>query len=410
MCVVGILLLASNLISSIVSAKLGDLISEADPTGYCLYCLLKIPAQYFLDLTDVILSIWIISAYISRILSLFGPGWYRSKGGLFGLVMKHVTGDTRWAQRNYQEVIIEWIRKRKLDNICHLISGASALFLIAYLEMKESFWWEVSWLIAYGVYGLTLVISNWIVVPIAKEMTFGQLVPLVLIILPFFAFLEAFDGKERSIGNIPPTSSTASESQHSQMERQEPSVPAVSEDSIQRQPEGGKAAVESVSEHPQNAALPFPAAQEPAAFQLPQNAQPIALRDANQQGNVSGKEEEEAGLGHSKNVTESRSKSATLRAGLEKIKDAVHFDNDELYNIRAFRRYAFFTVFIYTGFMFEFASLLGLNFGPGSALGLYFSSLLFIPEILCRSLQLGDIINALLKKYRTNGPEHHLNV
>jgi hypothetical protein len=212
------------------------------------------------------------------------------------------------------------------------------------------------------------------------------------------------------IGNIPPTSSTASESQHSQMERQEPSVPAVSEDSIQRQPEDGKAAVESVSEHPQNAASPSPAAQEPAASQLPQNAQPIALRDVNQQGNVSGKEEEEAGLGHSKCATESGSKNVTLRAGLNQIKDAVYFDNDELYNIRPFRRHAIVTVFLYTCLMFEFAVLLGLNFGPGSVIGLYFSSLLFIPEILCRYLQLGDIINALLKKYRTNGPEHHLNV
>ncbi|KAL6236705.1 hypothetical protein BDW75DRAFT_107953 [Aspergillus navahoensis] len=99
----------------------------------------------------------------------------------------------KWARQKAREVVEQQVSPRK---------QLLYVFIIAetwiFHECQESFLWRIPWLLSGNVYGLTDVLSTRSeadgISGEPETMGYGQIVPLVLLILPVFTAIQSIYG------------------------------------------------------------------------------------------------------------------------------------------------------------------------------------------------------------------------
>jgi hypothetical protein len=66
--------------------------------------------------------------------------------------------------------------------------------------LKESFLWQLMWLGFYLAFGITSLVRAWVIVPPLQQwsLSFGQLVPVVLLVSVFPPAYDTFQGNSSS--------------------------------------------------------------------------------------------------------------------------------------------------------------------------------------------------------------------
>lgn len=156
-------------------------------------------------LSITFIAVWLVFAFTNRILSVCATeasapvrSWFFEK------VMDRLKPLPLGTSRPTN---LEILRTRKAiteaEKPFGLIGAYMGLYGFVLREFMSSFAWEISWLIFSSAYGITSTIMSWdnCSQPGEEfescwgkvlEMGFGQIVPLVLLLLPFFALVESF--------------------------------------------------------------------------------------------------------------------------------------------------------------------------------------------------------------------------
>ncbi|OCK73708.1 hypothetical protein K432DRAFT_410468 [Lepidopterella palustris CBS 459.81] len=220
------LLIAALLIAGNFMRTTTDISLAWQRPDLCLYCLfnnssLRKKASVGVDIFSMI---WLFSAYANRLVALYDSDvTTHSRSWIYRCFMRK--GSRQRSDPYTRQNILDKIhavceshrapRSKAFINAAHLLS-------LAYVEMKGSFWWEIVWLLFGAAYGLTTVFTVWFsrsqsgqlfLGATATTMGFGQIVPLLLLILPIFAALEAkADATEVSQASNLPNSTQPNES------------------------------------------------------------------------------------------------------------------------------------------------------------------------------------------------------
>ena len=201
MFVVVVLLLAASVIST--STDVSFSVNQPSDAVFCAY------RKQSKDMgIDVFSMIWLIYAFITKTIQVFvsepsAPGHNRIFDRL-RIRLDH--------KRTVRDRVLD-----KLEANSHqskkLIFRANALYF-AYIELSGSFSWQIIWLVYSFGYGVRISIDSWTLcysfnrfqenqgedpatcLTPALSMGFGQIVPLVLLILPILSFVGAFFEQE----------------------------------------------------------------------------------------------------------------------------------------------------------------------------------------------------------------------
>ncbi|KAF1999214.1 hypothetical protein P154DRAFT_577151 [Amniculicola lignicola CBS 123094] len=174
--VFGMLLIASLISPSLI---LTSLTGPVDSSFYCHVRNITFDKRKgFLELMQMIfIIIYLIYAYFKRLMPLY--------------LSPIPTGDRRrlaMAQKHNQAVA-GWRRTRSIPENTTRVS-AYRMAVLVFIEFNASFISTIASILFMGAYGLTRTILIWSSHSIELEMGLGQMVPLILLVLPVFALIE----------------------------------------------------------------------------------------------------------------------------------------------------------------------------------------------------------------------------
>jgi hypothetical protein len=172
----------------------------------------------FVDMFSVsFITVWLVSAFTNRIMNVYlNEQEQHSRSWLFGKIMDRIDplppGQSR--PSNLDILRAYHIIQQPQKGFGATLKTNRVLFEFALREFNSSFAWEIVWLIFSFLYGLTNTIVAWKFCSEPDnepgscwssilQMGFGQMVPLVLLLLPFLALLESF-GKNHLIRQFIP--------------------------------------------------------------------------------------------------------------------------------------------------------------------------------------------------------------
>jgi hypothetical protein len=192
----------------------------------CVFMTMSAGLNDSIDLTVPIVLVFLFFAYSNQLVKLFSEDRQNTifkvlEGTITSAFIRHTTGVSRQEWRDKYSKVIEdqaknrleierqkwktWMEKRTLRqqkrlkaiviffSASRLVSTASGLYL-------ESFVWQIVWLIFGLSYGIAQLVNiRWQYTPSLAPgvgvMDFGQIVPLLLLVLPGLAAGEAYYGK-----------------------------------------------------------------------------------------------------------------------------------------------------------------------------------------------------------------------
>lgn len=199
-----ILLLAASVISTTTEVTFS--VNQPSDAVFCAYR--KQSKNAGIDLFSMA---WLIYAFITKKIQVFvsepsEPGQNR----IFDRLRRRLNHNSTVRDRVLSKLAANAQRRERL------IFRANAVYF-AYMELSTSFLWQIIWLVYSFGYGVRISISSWTLcysfnrfhedqgeapatclMP-ALNMGFGQIVPLVLLVLPIFSFVGAFFEKEPSM-------------------------------------------------------------------------------------------------------------------------------------------------------------------------------------------------------------------
>jgi hypothetical protein len=150
-------------------------------------------------------TVWLVFAFLNRILSIFHDIESSSSRNWFVInLVKHIDPESDVATRTnlamLKDHIVDLLEKEPPSRLeqfrFHLHVAAFVL-----REFMGSFTWEIAWILFSTSYGLTSTIRSWnscgqpdgeACWGSIRKMTIGQIIPLVLLLLPFLALAESF--------------------------------------------------------------------------------------------------------------------------------------------------------------------------------------------------------------------------
>ena len=156
------------------------------------------PVNFAADITQLV---WLTFAYLSKLVKLSVPNT-RSK-------MR-----TSRARRQHYQERIRATRNGMFATLLNKLHHGFAVFSFAYLELLDSFLWQLIWMLFGNVFGIRQL--TWVLMRARKhvrlegserEFGFGQLLSLALLALPCLAAVEAFSGKSRGRHSLSVTTS-----------------------------------------------------------------------------------------------------------------------------------------------------------------------------------------------------------
>jgi hypothetical protein len=156
------------------------------------------------------ITVWLVFAFVNRIINICGEGQKISeRSWVFEKLVHHLKLQPKEGWPTNLKVFTKAVkhpikdkkhtRGRKYEQILFINIRLLIFFLT---DIMNSLAWEIMWLSFAFIYGLTGTIVAWsnCYQPTnlgscwgnVLQMGLGQMVPLVLLILPAFAFLESF--------------------------------------------------------------------------------------------------------------------------------------------------------------------------------------------------------------------------
>jgi len=174
--------------------------TEEIASNWCFRCALRESfSRYSPTLEDVVVTAWILSDFAIRACRLFKRTDVPPLSDLILRLMfrKGVLPRSLLLQA-VERIQADQSRPnhrvhRKRRNVARHLHQVVTIVPLVYLEIKASFFWQVCWLAAFAAFGFGLIARCWLP-DIAGEFafTYGQLSPLILLLLPILAFLEGF--------------------------------------------------------------------------------------------------------------------------------------------------------------------------------------------------------------------------
>jgi len=189
------LLLTANIMSYTID--IGSYSLQPSDAMFCAFGKSKAGAQ-----VDYFTTVWLIYAFTTRSILVCRKGSHNhSRVMLLDLIKKWI--DPGFTGSTAQERFLD--RLSQLDAQKRVIRQLCILYL-ACLELTASFTYEIIWLIFSFSYGVRLSAITWqfcykqedestaSCLKPALEMGFGQIVPLVLLLLPLLSWADSFHG------------------------------------------------------------------------------------------------------------------------------------------------------------------------------------------------------------------------
>ena len=163
------------------------------------------------------ITVWLVTAFANRISNVcVADDKQRERSWLFQLILDRIdplpSGQTRLTNVEILEAKAKVIKQQPKKGFTLVIAE---LFQFAIVEFSYSFAWEISWLMFSFGYGLSSTIIAWSSCfqpddalgscwDSVVEMGFGQIVPIVLLVLPALAFLESMGKLDTTHILVPP--------------------------------------------------------------------------------------------------------------------------------------------------------------------------------------------------------------
>jgi uncharacterized membrane protein len=155
-------------------------------------------------LTAILLFFFLTITYISKFVKLCFPGY----SVVTKLVFRNQHDDSRLQtsdfRRRYYTDRLANLSRSKSSNIFKLAQKYRIIFNFVYLEFLDSFLWQIVWLFFGNFYGIRQL--YWAKYFVGQQITlephdgenslnFGQLLTLLILVLPVLAAIEAFFGR-----------------------------------------------------------------------------------------------------------------------------------------------------------------------------------------------------------------------
>lgn len=214
MILVALLLIAAEVLASLWT-----------PVGLNFYCVIKGAAvkptglkatrsDDFSLVNLAFIAIWLVFAYTNRLSELYQDrkphGWLYDP---FVSRLREELGDRHLLQKAME---ITGVNAAPVTDSLKKPIRLLIFYAAAYQQLATSFFWEIAWLMFSMSFGLTQIITVWKRLPaspfagedlldedqisIARDtihhMDFGQMVPLLLLVLPFLSAIEAIEDME----------------------------------------------------------------------------------------------------------------------------------------------------------------------------------------------------------------------
>jgi len=152
------------------------------------------------------IAVWLVFAFFNRIVNVCGEEQkIPERSWIFERLVHHLKlqpKDRAGGWRTNLEVLTEATKKLTRRGVADRLLFDIHILIFLIKDMVNSLAWEIMWLSFAYVYGLTRTITIWTGCGQPTDlgscwgnvlqMGLGQIVPLVLLILPAFAFLESF--------------------------------------------------------------------------------------------------------------------------------------------------------------------------------------------------------------------------
>jgi hypothetical protein len=176
------------------------------PSWMAFHCV-KVNQSAYDAIAISFIAVWLVFAFFNRIVNICYSQDRPERSWLFEFLVKRFKlkpdgARAEWptAQERFDERFVKLPERRTTAQELSL-SGALLLFFLE--DIMGSLFWEILWLIfslAYGITGIFMVWgtcsqpgdeagSCW---PDILEMGLGQMMPLILLILPVFAYIESY--------------------------------------------------------------------------------------------------------------------------------------------------------------------------------------------------------------------------
>lgn len=145
------------------------------------------------NLVAVFLMGFLTFSYLSKLLGLIYPAFH---------VFKKTGIST--SRRNTCRKKLRHLSNLNFPSVIIKTWQFISLFNYVFLEFMDSFLWQICWMLFGNIFGIRFIIwarqvvrSHIIIIPpdAETELSFGQLLALLLLIIPLFAAVEAYEGK-----------------------------------------------------------------------------------------------------------------------------------------------------------------------------------------------------------------------
>lgn len=209
------LLIAAEVITYII-------LTQGGGENIAMYCAVSRPnlsdTAYLIPYLLPIL-IWLVAAYVNRLTPIYAEDrGDPSRSWLFHYMMLKV--DPHYESTEPVEGHVEAIRRiKKIKNEQGVLLRALIwyeLFRHAYLQLTGSFLWDLMWMSFALIYGISQLVVTWVQNSTQSDgnnahflfdMGFGQIVSIILLLLPALAALEVLYGMlkqsmTRILGNL----------------------------------------------------------------------------------------------------------------------------------------------------------------------------------------------------------------
>jgi hypothetical protein len=178
------------------------------PSWMAFHCV-KANQSYYDAIAISFISVWLVFAFFNRIVNICYSQDRPERSWLFEFFVKRfklkpdgARIDWPTAQERFNERFIK-LPERRTSVRALSLSGALLLFFLE--DIMGSFFWEILWVLFSLAYGLTGLFTIWGTCtqpghdddygscwPDILEMGLGQMMPLLLLILPVFAYIESY--------------------------------------------------------------------------------------------------------------------------------------------------------------------------------------------------------------------------
>ena len=175
------------------------------PPWASMHCI-KLKRSPFDIISTCFITVWVVFAFTNRIINVCSlQKSYSKRSWLFEVIAKRLglkpeDQSKGWSTHSQRfERFVSRFPERRTTSQEFLLCITLVLFFL--VDVMDSLFWEILWLCFSLVYGLTGVALTWghcsqkdlgTCWPGILQMGLGQIIPLVLLILPAFTFLESF--------------------------------------------------------------------------------------------------------------------------------------------------------------------------------------------------------------------------